>query len=881
LRAGLFLLQVWDNLELTGDILSCVLLVQGGTIVRWLLMACDSVVLCVALGATAASGNEARSGGREPTDELFTVAAPLIDRIVFTGLRHIAPEAVQAQISTHPGAILDSNKIQRDVKTLGRLGWFGEIEVETQPAEDSTSRASGLEQRVRLVFRLEELPFLAKVEYTGSRLLTTVEIEKILSDQQLTPRLGEPAAPDNLQRMAKAIESAIKELGHPWPHVGIQRDEIPNGTICVRFQIDEGPHVPVGRIDFAGHPEFSPNLLRHKMQRTAPGGLFASWRSRGAYTREGFEEDRARLLIYYQDHGYPEARVGTLHVSAYEEKTNRWIPWPHRETEIRLAISVPVEAGPFYRTESVVISPELVKASGEQGRKLLAYAKAQAGAPYSAKALEDLRHAWVAGVHAKHVHGDAEVGRAIETSRTFDPETHLVQERISFGDSPPSLVRHVEFRGLQRFPDRYLRRRIGLEEGRPFDERALESGLARISKTGYFHPIRKQDIQVRTDDFNRTADVTIRVSEAGRQRVSFSGGLGQFGSTLGIAYTLFDLLQREELLSAHMDGGPESLQLVLGLVMEGFLGSRSSLALSVFDTVLRLRLAKSLKGPFYTSQTEGLNAGWSYAVGKSDSLALNYSLSHSDTAYSFALPSSLTGLPSPDLRARTSSSTFGLGWIRDTGSERVSFDNSVSGGILGGDENVIRSNEEYARIVPDPILKHENAWAFRTTWSGAGSYQGPMPLHALLFPGDAQVRGLSSGELGPYALIPLISSSAKQTYSALPAGADVVGAMNAEYRVPLGAGAQAAGFFDLGSGWLLPNWLGKTRPTFLESTNGILHGSLGLELRWTVPGVQVPVRAYYAVNVLRLNRRLLLADGSLFRAHNRLFAFGWALGSLF
>jgi hypothetical protein len=105
--------------------------------------------------------------------------------------------------------------------------------------------------------------------------------------------------------------------------------------------------------------------------------------------------------------------------------------------------------------------------------------------------------------------------------------------------------------------------------------------------------------------------------------------------------------------------------------------------------------------------------------------------------------------------------------------------------------------------------------------------------------------------------------------------------MNAEYPVPLGGGAQAAGFFDLGSGWLLPNWLGKTRPTILESTNGMLHGSLGLELRWTVPGVQAPVRAYYAVNVLRLNRRLLLPDGSLFRAHNRLFAFGWALGSLF
>jgi outer membrane protein assembly factor BamA len=360
-----------------------------------------------------------------------------------------------------------------------------------------------------------------------------------------------------------------------------------------------------------------------------------------------------------------------------------------------------------------------------------------------------------------------------------------------------------------------------------------------------------------------------------------SGGLGQFGSTIGIAYTLFDLLQREELLTAQFDGGPESLQIVLGLVMEGFLGSRSSLAISVFDNVLRPRFASSVKGPFYKSQSEGLNTGWSYPVTKTDSLAVNYSLSHTNTEYSFVLPPSLTGLPSSDLRAETTSSAMGLGWTHDAGSERLSIENSISGGYLGGTENVIRSNETYARIFPDPLFNRRNAWAFRTMFSGAGSYQGDMPLYARLFSGDTQDRGLNSGELGPYAVIPSVADSGNQTYSAIPAGANVIGAANAEYRVPLGGGTQVAGFFDLGSGWLLPNWLGKARPTLLDSTNGILHGSVGIELRWTVPEVQVPVRAYLAVDVLRLNRFLELPDGSLFHAHNRLFVFGWALGTLF
>lgn len=92
---------------------------------------------------------------------------------------------------------------------------------------------------------------------------------------------------------------------------------------------------------------------------------------------------------------------------------------------------------------------------------------------------------------------------------------------------------------------------------------------------------------------------------------------------------------------------------------------------------------------------------------------------------------------------------------------------------------------------------------------------------------------------------------------------------------------QAAGFFDLGSGLLLPNWLGNSRSMLLAGTNGVWHGATGIQLTWTVPGVHVPVRAYYALNVLRLNHFSELPDGTVFHAHNHMAAFGWALGSLF
>jgi outer membrane protein assembly factor BamA len=443
-------------------------------------------------------------------------------------------------------------------------------------------------------------------------------------------------------------------------------------------------------------------------------------------------------------------------------------------------------------------------------------------------------------------------------------------------------VQRIEFLGLHKFSDRYVQRRIPLREGHPVDDRALEAGLLRLARTGYFKPIHKEDVHVQIDEATRTANVSIRLEEIGQQRASLAGGTGQFGGTLGIAYTVFDLFNREELLSAQLDGGPESLQIMLGLAKEGIFGTRASLAFSVFNNVIRPRFASSARGPFFSPRTEGISIPWTYPVSSSDSLSVNYTLARTITEYPLASPSSVPGVTLGNVRSKVSSRSLGSGWARERGSEHFQFADSVSGGWLGGGENMVRSSAEYSHIFRDPFFAPAGgAWAFRTTVSGAGSYRGDMPFYARLFSGDELVRGFRPGELGPYAVTARSTTNRATTYSASPSGANLIAATNAEYRFPIGGGTEAAAFFDLGSGWLLPNWLGPAKPLLLGTTNGVLHGSTGIELRWTVPGVQVPVRAYYAVNVLRMNRFIRLSEISLFHANNRFSAFGWGIGTLF
>jgi outer membrane protein assembly complex protein YaeT len=847
-------------------------------LVRWL-----AVVVCLGslpILAASACPQDVDLSAAAPLDARAADNAPLIEELRFAGLRRIAPAAVAAQISSHQGDSFDPSKIDKDLRVLSRLGWFESIRVEEAP---SSSHPETFERRkgLVLVFHLEERPFLSKVQYSGSRLLSQKQIEQMLREKNLAPGLGKPANPLALQRIAATIRTGLNELGHLDARVQIQCEESSNATVSVRFVISDGPHLPVRRVNFEGSPQLSPKLLRTQMRTITPWKPFSSLREKDAYTRDAFEQDRHRILDYYQNHGYPEARIGSPQVSRIGEPSRRWLPWPHQVTQTGLSLAIPTQAGPFYQFESVRLSPDLQQTANYNIAKPLPDLSAEKAKPFSAEDLDKLCRWWMTRIQPKDSTLDPISYRAVEANPSFDAEKHTVRVTLDLCDSPPYIVQRIEFRGLHRFSDRYMRRRILLREGHPVNERELEAGLARLARTGYFRQIHKEDIQVHLDESTRTVAVSIKVEEIGRQRASLVVGQGQFGSTLGIAYTVFDLLNREELISANLEGGPESLQIMLGIAKEGIFGTRASLAFSVFNNVVRPRFAKSAQGPFFTSHTAGIQIPWTYPLSNIDSVGVNYTLSRTITDLPLGTPPGLTSLPPLDLRTRVSSRSFGAGWLHDAGNERILFSNSASGGFLGGGENMVRSSAEYGRIVRDPLFAPGNAWAFRTTFSGAGSYHGDMPFYSRFFSGDEVVRGLRNGELGPDALATGTAPSGAPRSSAAPAGANLVTAANAEYRIRLGGGTEAAGFFDLGSGWLLPNWLGPTKPLLLSSTNGVLHGSTGIEFRWTVPGVQVPVRAYYAFNVLRLDRAIRLSDKSTFFAHNRFSAFGWGLGSLF
>jgi outer membrane protein assembly complex protein YaeT len=804
-------------------------------------------------------------------------AHALIKEIQFVGLHRVAAEAAKSRLSIHAGDEFNSIRIAADIHALSRAGWFDDVSAKTVTMDRRAESPDG-RQQVQLQFHVREYPYLESVTFNGSNLLSQQQIRKLLDDKKLFPRLGAPADPVKLHRAALAIQSELAATGYPEAQTLIREEELSGQCVKVAFQIRDGPHLPVVRVSFSGHPGISDKVLRKQMRQLSPDSRFSGLRNKNVFTPEKFEADRVNLLIYLQNHGFPQARIGAPQVTLVNAYSSPSFRWRVRPVPPGLTVGLPVESGILYTFGTTEISPPLRRQLSSQSKSELLSPDVAPGRPFSEHAVESLRRDWEIRLHRKLQRQRGTGDYRLRATSTFDRATHKAIVRFEFDPTSPYTVHRIEFRGNQRFPDKYLRRRFPLTEGQPLDEYAIEAGLARLARTGYFQPFKTEDVQIDAHESTHTADVTIHLREKGKQRLTFSGGRQQFGSTAGVAYTVFNLLGLDEFLSTQFDGGPESLQLALGFAKEGFLGSRGTLAISAFDTFVRPRLTAGVQGPFQRSQTEGFNVGWTYAISDMDAIGLNFGISqsHSETVVN---PLQTSANPQRiDLQSKIFSHSLGIGWTRDTGNQKIQLTDSASGGWLGGDENLLKSKIEYGQIYPDEISNHHNSWAFRTTLSGAGSYKEDMPFYARFFSGDDQVRGLRPGELGPYQILSTISPSGATTYSAVPAGANLITASNLEYRIPITHQLEGATFFDAGSGLLLPNWLGPTRPTLIHSTNGLLHATTGLEFHWTLPIVGAPVRLNYSLNLLRLDRVVLRPDGSTFRLHERLGMLGWGYG---
>jgi outer membrane protein assembly complex protein YaeT len=261
--------------------------------------------------------------------------------------------------------------------------------------------------------------------------------------------------------------------------------------------------VKVSSFTLHGTKGVADGQLRSVLATTASSSL--PWGPKHYFSRDQFDADLKRIVAFYNDRGYPDARITSFDAKLNPEQT-------------AVEISVNIDEGEPVRVEQVVFEgfdalPERHRRSLESGLPL------KAGQPLDRallqasreSALDELRdHGYPYGsVKMSEAAGSSERDRVVKL--TADP-------------GPLSTFGPIEIVGNTSVGEDVIRRQLSYRPGRPFRQSALQQSQRKLYGAELFEFVNVEP--VRADDKPPEVVTRVTVTEGKHQRVNFGVGYG-------------------------------------------------------------------------------------------------------------------------------------------------------------------------------------------------------------------------------------------------------------------------------------------------------------------------------------------------------------------
>lgn len=438
--------------------------------------------------------------------------APRIGTVSVIGNVVVDSARILRSFEVRPGDAYAEEPIRRGLRKLFALGLFDDIRVER-------ASRTGDDSVVDLVVHVRERPRLAAVEFRGNQKRETSELEK-----KLIVRAGDVYSPTVVAAQLDSLHRYYRDEGFSRARIRAETDTTGReGRVLLRFVVEEGERVKIGRVRFAGAEAFPEKRLRKVLKSRARWFLGG-----GDVKDENLVEDRERLERFYRSRGFRDMRVVS---TAFDSGS----------APNRVVLNVVVEEGPRYRFGEVSWS----------GNHVLPTADLAKGWPRARQNWYDvsrLEKAQGAAYAAYAEQGYLYLG--IEPRETV--RDSLVDIDFQVSEGQPSHVRYVVISGNKATREHVIRREIDLREGDRFRRSALVRSQGDIMRLGLF-----EDVGIdftAADSFD--VDIQLKVKE--KQVGTASAGAGytsESGLTGFLELGHTNVLGNGQSLNLHLERG--------------------------------------------------------------------------------------------------------------------------------------------------------------------------------------------------------------------------------------------------------------------------------------------------------------------------------------
>jgi len=718
----------------------------------------------------------------------------LIKEIEVQGNRRVEVGVVRGRLSTKIGDPFVPAKLSEDIKAVFALGFFDDVQLKIEEFEGG----------VKAIIVVVERPLLGAIQFEGNKELKTKDLE-----EKIEVKMGSLYNPADVQKAGGRIKELYEEQGFFEAEVTPEIQKQEEGTVQLTFKIAEGRKIKIDRIVIEGAQGVKPSALKSAM-RTQEREYFIL---RGTVQRQILEEDLDRIVAYYHDHGYVQARVESHELIINREKA-------------LITIRIKVVEGPRFKFGTISVRGATLLPEEEIKRQVTV----KSGEVYSRSNVQRISRA------VGDLYGT--IGRAAADAfpvTQVNSETRTIDVTFEIKEGPETFVERINISGNVRSSERILRRELLLAEGDLFTTQKLIRSRQRLVNLGFFEEVNISGAPGSADD-----KIVLNIEVKERPTGLFSAGAG-YSSVDQVVGTL-DFSQR------NLFGRGQELFLRLRIGSRTQIGHIGFTEPWLFDRPLSAGFdLQENRRDFvdFSSESQSLTLRASHPFYEFWRAFLSYRLSR-DSVSDIA-DSASSALKEQLGTSLTSAVTFSV--TRDsrdnvfepTSGGRLGFTTDLAG--LGGDNHFLKLIGEYAYF--QPVL-WGTILAFRAESAYVVGYAGDqVPIFERFFLGGPNsVRGVKSRSLGP-----------------TDENGDVIGGtseltFNVEHLIPLPFKIRLASFFDAG------NAFGFGRD--FDPTD--LRYAAGVGVRWFSPFGPIRVDWGYNLNPKGTEKKSLIqfAVGSPF-----------------
>jgi outer membrane protein insertion porin family len=627
----------------------------------------------------------------------FAQGLPTVNNIEVQGWKRIEEGAIRAKISQKIGEPISQDKINEDIKSIFRMGYFDDVRVEIETFEGG----------VRLIYVVKEKPTITKVELQGNK-----EFEDAKLKEQITITSGAIADVVLIQDNATKLKKFYEDEGYWLANIVPVTKKVSENEITLTYQINEGPKIKVKKIIIEGNKHISSSKIK-KVMETKEWWLFSFITSSGYYKKDQMDSDVEKV----KNHGYIKVVVAEPEITVNREKKG-------------MTIVIRVAEGDQYRVSSVTFTGNKVY-DDETVRKKISI---KPDSVFNKAVLEQDMLA-ISNLYTEKGYALA----SVTPDLIPDEKNKTVQVTLSIGEGDKYRIGKIEVTGNTKTRDKVIRREMRFDEGEIFDSSKLKRSYERIKNLNFFETV---DIVPKPRYEEKVVDLDVKVKERPTGFFSIGGGYSSVDKFIATAdITQGNLFGKGQFLNVKGQLGGTSSLYEVSFKDPWFLDTPTAFTTGLYKT--------SRNYTEYDKKAYGFFAGLDKSLAEYWRVALTYNFENAEiTNISQGASPIVT-----DQAGTNTTSSITPSIVRDTRDNfidpsrgsRSSLSFTFAG--LGGSNAFIRTEADSAWYFP---LGPTTVMFRGRVGYASGIFGKPLPLYERFYVGGIYtVRGIGFGQAGP------------------------------------------------------------------------------------------------------------------------------------